>query len=396
MNLFPEEMRRDPYPLYDQMRSSSPLLHVAPLDLWMIFDHEGVKRALTDHDAFSSAVTPVTGRAPDWLVFSDPPRHTKLRAIVVRAFTARSVAALEPRVREVSRELLDQQIERGEMDLAQDYAGLLPTVVIAEMLGIPPGDRARFLRWSEAIVNLSHAISGGDEAERMMSEHAAAKDEMEIYLAEVLAARRRAPKDDLLSRLVEAEVDGERLTEDEILGFFQVLLAAGTETTTNLIDNAILCLIECPEELARLRASPELLPSAIEEVLRYRSPVQLAFREARRDVEVHGQVIPAGRIVVPVLGSANRDPQQFRDPGRFDIGRDPNPHVAFGQGIHFCIGALLARLEARIALSDLLARLRGLELASQEPWEPRKPINVLGPARLPIRFEPGRRSAAAS
>ncbi|XXU66005.1 cytochrome P450 [Sorangium sp. So ce1097] len=395
MNLFPEEMRRDPYPLYDQMRSSSPVLHVAPLDLWMIFDHEGVKRALTDHEAFSSVVTPVTGKAPDWLIFSDPPRHTKLRAIVMRAFTARSVAALEPRVREVSRELLDQQIERGEMDLALDYAGLLPTIVIAEMLGIPLADRARFLRWSEAIVNLSYAISGGDEAERMMSEHAAAKDEMEAYLAEVLKARRRAPKDDLLTRLVEVEVDGERLTDDEILGFFQVLLAAGTETTTNLIDNAILCLIEWPEELARLRASPDVLPSAIEEVLRYRSPVQIAFREARRDVEVHGQVIPAGKLVVPVIGSANRDPQQFRDPDRFDIGRDPNPHVAFGQGVHFCLGAPLARLEARIALSDLLSRLRGLELASKEPWEPRKPLNMLGPARLPIRFEPGARSAAA-
>ncbi|KYF54675.1 cytochrome [Sorangium cellulosum] len=395
MNLFPEEMRRDPYPLYDQMRGSSPVLHVAPLDLWMIFDHEGVKRALTDHEAFSSVVTPVTGKAPDWLIFSDPPRHTKLRAIVMRAFTARSVAALEPRVREVSRELLDQQIERGEMDLALDYADLLPTTVIAEMLGIPPADRARFLCWSEAIVNLSYAISGGDEAERMMSEHAAAKDEMEAYLAEVLKARRRAPKDDLLTRLVEAEVDGERLTDDEILGFFQVLLAAGTETTTNLIGNAILCLVEHPQELARLRASPDLLPSAIEEVLRYRSPVQIAFREARRDVEVHGQVIPAGKLVVPVIGSANRDPQQFRDPDRFDIGRDPNPHVAFGQGVHFCLGAPLARLEARIALSDLLSRLRGLELASEEPWEPRKPLNVLGPARLPIRFEPGARSAAA-
>ncbi|WP_437288272.1 cytochrome P450 [Sorangium sp. So ce406] len=395
MNLLPDEARRDPYPMYEQLRSSSPVLHVAPLDLWMILDYEGVKRALTDHEAFSSVVTPVTGKAPDWLLFADPPRHTKLRAIILRAFTARSVAGLEPRIRELSRELLDQQIERGAMDLAADYAAPLPMMVIAEMLGIPLEDRARFMRWSEAIVNLSYAISGGAEAERMMREHAAAKAEMEGYLAEVLGARRRAPKDDLLTRLVEAEVDGERLTDDEILGFFQVLLAAGTETTTNLIDNAILCLVERPADLARLRGSPDLLPSAIEEVLRYRSPVQMIFREARRDVEVHGQVIPAGKLVVPVIGSANRDPQQFRDSGRFDIGRDPNPHVAFGQGIHFCLGAPLARLEARIALSDLLSRLRGLELASEEPWEPRRALNVLGPARLPICFEPGRRSAAA-
>ncbi|XYH98372.1 cytochrome P450 [Sorangium sp. So ce1128] len=395
MNPFPDEMRRDPYPLYDQMRSGSPVLHVAPLDLWMIFDYEGVKRAQTDHEAFSSVVTPPTGKAPDWIVFSDPPRHTKLRAIVLRAFTPRSVAALEPRVRELSRELLDERIERGEMDLAADYAGPLPTMVIAEMIGIPLEDRARLLRWSEVIVNLSHAVSGAEEAARAMSEHAAAKEEMRGYLADLLGARRRAPKDDLLTRLVEAEVDGERLTEGEILDLFQLLLAAGTETTTNLIDNAILCFIESPGELSRLRGAPELLPSAIEEVLRYRSPVQMVYREARRDVALHGQVIPAGKLVLPVIGSANRDPQQFREPGRFDIARDPNPHVAFGHGIHFCIGASLARLEARIALSDLLWRLRGIELASKEPWEPRKALNVHGPARLPICFEPGRRLPAA-
>ncbi|WP_437906470.1 cytochrome P450 [Sorangium sp. So ce327] len=393
MNLFPDEMRRDPYPLYDQLRTGSPVFHVAPLDLWMVFDYDGVKRALTDHDAFSSAVTPPTGKAPDWIVFSDPPRHTKLRSIILRAFTPRSIAGLEPRIRELSRDLLDPWIERGEMDLAADYAGPLPTMVIAEMLGVPSEDRARLLRWSEVIVNLSHAISGGEEAARAVSEHAVVKEEMKAYLADLIEVRRRAPAEDLLTRLVEAEVDGERLTEGDILNFFQLLLAAGTETTTNLIDNAIMCFLESPAELFRLRAAPELLPSAIEEVLRHRSPLQMVFRETRRAVEVHGQVIPAGKLVLPVIGSANRDPHQFHDPGRFDIGRDPNPHVAFGHGIHFCIGAALARLEARIALPDLLSRLKGLRLASDEPWEPRKAIIVHGPARLPIRFEPGRRAA---
>ncbi|KYF89746.1 cytochrome P450 [Sorangium sp. So ce185] len=392
MNLFPDEIRRDPYPLYEQMRSSSPALHIAPFDLWMIFDYEGVKRALTDHDAFSSAVTPPTGKAPEWIVFSDPPRHTKLRGIVQRAFTPRSIAGLEPRIRELSRELLDQRIEHGTMDLAADYAGPLPTMVIAEMIGIPAEDRARFMRWSEAIVNLSHTLSGGEEAARVVSEHAAVKEEMKAYVADLLDARRRAPEDDLLTRLVEAEVDGERLNEDELLNFFQFLLAAGTETTTNLIDNAILCLLESPSELARVRAAPDLVPSAIEEVLRHRSPLQMVFRETRRAIEVHGQTIPAGKLVLPVIGSANRDPQQFRDPGRFDVARDPNPHVGFGHGIHFCIGASLARLEARIALPDLLTRLRGLELASKEPWEPRKALIVHGPARLPVCFEPGRRA----
>jgi cytochrome P450 len=194
--------------------------------------------------------------------------------------------------------------------------------------------------------------------------------------------------------LVHAEVDGEHLTEPEILGFFQLLLIAGSETTTNLLNNAILCLIENPDQLARLRSMPDLLPSTIEEVLRYRSPVQWMFRATRREVEIHGQTIPAGKLVLPIIGAANRDPRQFPDAGRFDTARDPNPHIAFGHGIHFCLGAALSRLEARIALPDLLERLKGLELAIREPWEPRKALHVHGPARLPIRFEPGRRAAA--
>jgi cytochrome P450 len=200
----------------------------------------------------------------------------------------------------------------------------------------------------------------------------------------------------LLTRLTEAEVDGERLTAEEILGFFQLLLLAGQETTTNLITNAVLCLVEHPDQLARLRAAPELLPSAIEEVLRYRSPFQWFYRVTRRDAEVHGQTIPAGKLVLVGVGAANRDPKQFRDAGRFDITRDPNPHLGFGHGIHFCLGAPLARLEARVALTDILGRLEGLALANDEPWEPRPALHVHGPTRLPVRFAPGRPVAAMS
>lgn len=209
----------------------------------------------------------------------------------------------------------------------------------------------------------------------------------------MLDERRKAPKDDLLTRLVQAEVDGERLSHEEILGFFQLLLLAGSETTTNLINNAMLCFVEYPEQLARLLGRIDLLPSAIEEVLRYRSPLQWMYRATTRDVELHGHAIPAGKLVLAMIGSANRDPRQFPDAGRFDIARDPNPHIAFGHGIHFCLGAPLARLESRIALTDLLDRLRGFKLASDEPWEPRKGLHVHGPTRLPIRFEPGRPAA---
>jgi len=395
MNLLSDEMRRNPYPLYEQMRASSPVLHIPPMDLWMLFDYESVKRALTDHDAFRSSMSAVPGRGnPEWFIFFDPPRHTKLRALVMRAFTPRSIASLEPRIRKLSRELLDAQIERGEMDLAADFAVPLPTMVIAEMLGIPVEDRDRCTRWSDVILNLSHDISGGEAAAKAASDYRATTAEMSDFLAVLLEERRRAPKDDLLTRLVEAEVDGERLTDGEILGFFQLLLVAGTETTTNLLDNALLCLCDNPGELDRLRARPELLPSAIEEVLRYRSPVQYMFRGTSRDVELRGAIIPAGKLVLPVIGAANHDPQQFADPGRFDITRDPNPHIAFGHGIHFCLGAALSRLEARIALADILERLKGLELASREPWQPRQALHVHGPIRLPIRFEPGRRQGA--
>jgi cytochrome P450 len=214
---------------------------------------------------------------------------------------------------------------------------------------------------------------------------------MRAYLADVREQRRKAPKDDLLTRLFEAEVDGERLTEEEVLGFFQLLLSAGTETTTNLIDNAMLCFLEHPDQLARLRGAPELLPSAIEEVLRYRSPAQVMYRETKRELELHGVTLPAGTFVLPIIGSANRDARQFHEPQRFDIGRNPNPHIAFGHGIHFCLGAALSRLEARVALGDLLERMKDFALASAEPWEPRKALHVHGPLRLPLRFEPDRR-----
>src|SRR5260221_5363344 len=216
---------------------------------------------------------------------------------------------------------------------------------------------------------------------------------MDAYLTDMIAQRRREPTDDLLTRLVAAEVDGERLTQEEILGFFQLLVVGGQETTANLINNAMLCFVEHPDQLARVKAAPDLLPLAIEEVLRYRSPLQWLMRTPTSDIELHGQTIPAGRLVLPMVGSANRDPRQFPEPERFDVTRDPNPHIAFGHGIHSCLGAALARLEARIAISDLLERLPNFRLSSDDPWEPRKALNVLGPARLQIRFEPSRATA---
>lgn len=383
---FSDETRRNPFPWYDQVRSVSPVFHEPGTGRFVLFDYDSVKHALTDHESFSSVVTRPDSGPGRWLIFSDPPRHTRLRALIGRAFTPRAVAGLEPRIGELADALLDRRLDAGEMDLVADLSLPLPLMVIAELLGAPADDWPRFRRWSDAVMGLIHTVSGSPEAAHAVSMYVAAHGEMQAYLAPLIEGRRAQPRDDLLSRLVQAEVDGDRLGDEDVLGFFQLLLLAGHETTTNLIDNAILSLLEYPDQLALLRRVPELIPAGIEEVLRHRTPVQAAFRMTTRDVELRGQRIPAGRLVLAMIGSANRDPMRFSHPEQFDVRRSPNPHIAFGHGIHFCVGAPLARLEGRIALSRLLARLDTIALASEEPWEPRQAFHVHGPSRLPIRF----------
>lgn len=396
LDLFSDEMRRNPYPTYDRLRAASPVLHVAPFDLWMILDYDGVRRALTDNAVFSSDLSHVPGQGNpgEWFLFFDPPRHTRLRALISRAFTPRVVADLEPRIRRLSRHLLDEALAHGEVDLVEEFSGPLPTRVIAELLGIPAEDWPRYRRWSNAILAVANTFARGEAAERIIAEYRAVTEEMRVALPDLIERVRSASPDALLAGLVDAEAAGERLTLREILGFVQLLLVGGQETTVNLINNALLCFLEHPDQLALLRAAPELLPSTIEEVLRFRSPLQWMPRATAREVEVHGQVIPAGKLVLAMIGSANRDPKQFPNAGRFDITRAPNPHIAFGHGIHACLGAPLARLEARIALADFLERVESFELATDGPWEPRQALFVHGPSRLPIRLAPGRRAAA--
>jgi cytochrome P450 len=367
MDLFSESTRRDPYPVYERLRAAGPVLHLPGPDLWVALSYDAVKRVLHDQAAFSSNVGPTRGIAFEWLLFTDPPRHTELRALISRAFTPRSIAGLEPRIGELSRQLLDGAGD--DFDLVAGYASPLPMMVIAEMLGLPADDWPMFARWSEAIINLGNTIAGtgAEEASRAF---AVADREMTDYLADRAGTA-------LMARLSAAG-----LAPAEVVRFCQLLIAAGTETTTNLISNAMLCIADHPETRDRI-------PETIEEVLRHRTPVQAMFRATRGAVELAGVRIPPGRMVIACIGAANRDPAVFADPDRFDLARDPNPHLAFGHGIHFCLGAPLSRLEARIALTDLLARFPHFEL--DRDWKPRGSFHVHGPAALAIRSRSRRR-----
>ena len=378
-------LRRNPFPVYAVMRRVAPVIQLRP-GVWAVFDYATVKRVLVDQESFSSRAAPPGGAPLDWLIFQDPPRHTALRALITRTFAPRAVASLETRIRAIADRLLDDALPRGEMDLVTEFAVRLPLLVISEMLGLPVEDTARMTGWGAAIIGLGDTIYGGERAARAGREYRAAREEMHPYLLGLLAARRAARRDDLITRLAESEVDGERLTDDDIFSFFQLLLLAGTETTTNLIANTILCFFEHPEQYARVRAAPELVPAMLEEVLRYRTPVQMVFRAAARDVPVHDRVIPEGGLVLAMVGSANRDPRQFPKADQFDIGRTGQPHVGFGHGAHFCIGAALARLEGRIAITTLLERTTDLHRATRRPWVPRTGINVHGPSSLPLRL----------
>jgi cytochrome P450 len=334
---------------------------------------------------FSSAIghlIPGIKQNNDGINFSDPPRHTRLRALVSKAFTPQAVARLEPRIRSITTSLIDEVALRGETDLVADLAAPLPIMVISEMLGVPPEDREQFRRWSEAQATVLNGAIGVEFA----AAFEATERELFAYFQEIVAKRRREPREDLVSALCTTEMDGERLDEWDLLNFCRVLLVGGNETTMHLIGNAVLSLLENPAELARLRDDPALIPSAVEEVLRYRGPAQVIMRQAREDAQLGGKDIGAGQMVMVFLGSANRDESKFVEPERFDVARDPNPHIAFGIGIHFCFGAALARLEARVALEAILARLPDLARADDAPLEPVPGAVLYGLKRLPLRF----------
>jgi cytochrome P450 len=370
-----------PLAWYAHLRATEPVSRPHGRGPWQVVCYDDVKRVLSDHTAFSSAGGAGEPTSPlgASLVSTDPPRHRHLRALVTQAFTPSAVAALVPRITAIVDDLLDDVVLSGRMDAVDDLAYPLPVIVIAELLGIPSHDRARFKQWSDAIV-------AGPSAAGMAGRDPQA--EMSAYFRHLLAQRRTAPQEDLLSALLAARVEGAALTEMEVLGFCVLLLVAGNETTTNLIANALWCFDAYPEVRQQVVAAPELLPSAIEEVLRYTSPVRGMFRTAAVETALGGQTVGAGDGVVAWIAAANHDPAQFPQPERFEVTRQPNRHLAFGQGIHYCLGAPLARLEAKIALGRLLRRCPDLERDQDVPLVPLEGGIVAGVRHLPLRFTP--------
>ena len=317
------------------------------------------------------------------MIFCDPPDHTRLRNIVNRSFTPRMIADLEPRIRQVTDDLIGGVQHKGEMDLMADLAIPLPVTIIAEILGVDPARKEDFKRWSDgAVGDVAQATAPtgydaeGDDEDGMA---------FQAYFENVVAERRRDPQDDMISHLIRAEEEQQALDSDEVLAFIGLLLIAGNETTTNLLGNAMIALLDHPDQLQKVLDDPSLVPNLVEEALRYDAPVQFLFRRATQDVEIAGTLIPQGSMVMVVFGSANRDERKYPDSEKFDVTRDTQGHLAFGHGIHFCLGAPLARLEAKIALAALL-KLDNLARADEGRVELIDSFFLRGPKRLPLTF----------
>ena len=387
-------MAQDPYPSYAKLREEAPVHRSLLANAWVFTRYADVDTILRDHRSFSSdprkrelskrqrAALP----SPDdyTMLFLDPPDHTRLRGLVNKAFTRRVVNALEPRVRTLLHGLLDGiEDPAAGFDLMEAVAHPLPVIVIAEMLGVPPEDRARFRVWSDRRARLLEPTISPRERE-VAAEAAKALDE---YFTPIVKARRAAPQEDIISALARAEEAGDTLTEREMLTMLRLILVAGNETTTNLIGNGMLALLRHPEELERLRADPSLIPAAVEELLRFDSPVQTDFRGVVRDCEVNGFAVRQGQSLITLIGAANRDPEVFEQPDRLDVARGAGKHLSFGRGIHHCLGAPLAQLEGRIVLETLIERYSSIRLLTDRPAF-RNSVVLRGLESLPVAAVP--------
>ena len=384
----------EPFEWYREMRADTPVRYDEDRELWDVFRYDDVKRVLNTDAVFSSdpanmpgfedEVADSEGEPPpvfDTMLFADPPEHDRLRGVVEEFFRPRAVREQADRIQELTEAQL-AGVER-EFDLVSELAYPVPVDVIALMLGVPTEDRAQFKEWSDTLIERPKTATE-EELEAFQQRQQATQEEMSHYFSELIEARRAEPRDDLITAILEAEVDGHRLTEREMVGFCTLLLVAGNITTTNLVTNAMRCFTSQPGLLDELRAGELKLPTAIEEALRYRSPVQALFRVTTESVELGGREIPAGEGVVAWLGSANRDEQVFDRAEEFVADRQPNQHLSFGHGTHYCLGAPLARLEATGILESLLDRFERIEPVETD-LQPIRSSFIYGVEEFPIR-----------
>ncbi len=399
------------YNWFNEMRDTQPVWLDESSGCWHVFRYTDVNTVTTDHHLFSSErrqggfarsrnTTPSEDSAHDGnkrrqgrsILVMDPPQHRQYRNLVSPSFTPHALSQLSGRITNITQELLDQLRSAGHMDIVTDIAYPLPTIVVAEMLGVPTTDRPLFKQWADGLLSrqLSDAEFFKPEQEQRNNPEIQRLqrvfDEMSDYFEAILEDRRRQPRDDMMSELLAAEVDGEHLSMEDTISFCILLLLAGHVTTTNLLSQAIRCFDEHPDALAQVREQPELMQGAIEEVLRYASPVWRLLRTTLADVTIEGTTIPANSQVFAWLASANRDERQFSDPERFDIMRTPNRHLAFGHGIHFCIGAPLSRLETSIALPMIVEQLPNLQVVHDQPLELFEGRILFGFKHLPVTF----------
>lgn len=361
--------------------------------MWHVYGYPECQQIIADPATFSSDTSRLLPDDIDQsfnegnLIQMDAPDHRKLRKLVSRAFTPKLVAGLEPRISELTHELLDAVAGKDELELVSDVAYPLPVIVIAELLGVPSSDRELFRKWVEHLFDRPDLSLKQDaaEAKQEFEKHMGGLQAMYEYLHQHAAERRTQPRQDLLTALVQAEVDGERLSDTQVVNFAGLLLVAGHITTTLLLGNTMLALDLNPEQAERVRSDRSLVPSAIEESVRYLSPFSLLGRTTRGEAEVAGTRIPADQLVMVWIGAANRDPRQFDRPEVFDVARDPNPHLGFGRGVHFCLGAPLARLEGRIALNIMLDRFPVLRTSADNPPTFMQTAEMTGVRTLPLR-----------
>jgi cytochrome P450 len=381
----------DPFPEYARMLASSPVVFDETYKLWKVYRYHDVQAVMTDYTTFSARFFIDDAEDEGGLFSMDPPRHTPLRKWFSRGFTTQAVTTLEPRIHLLAHQLLDSAIEQGRMELISEFAVPLPVIVIAQLLGAPTQDADLFKIWSDVSLAMSQATFQQQPVDPKVVE---SHGEFMRYLERLIDERRREPRDDFISRLVTDEEMAADMSATEIANTCKVLLVAGHHTTSSLIGNFMWTMFEHPDAWARLRAEPALLPSAIEEVLRYRSSSQFSGRLAVADAEIGGRTIRAGERVMFMIGAANRDPAVFPEPDRFDIARSPNRHVSFGHGVHACLGAMLARLEARIAITAIMERMPDIGLEQDVVLKPLPSSMFFGVERLPVRFSPGKRHVA--